>query len=168
MSSDTDSAGEESNPYNTVEGIKKRAIELGESRVAELIERAENRVIEHDDGYSIGYPARDDGPPSYDLEMFFHLGILTGAALEREYPAGPIGPIEEPDLPEYHGQGNPEPTSRFGVFSKTENHLEAYLERAIAEGWDEWAIQALQADIDQFRELREEYAQLRSLHADRR
>ena len=76
--------------YDSVEGIKERARALGAPEAAELIERAENRIIEDGDGYAIGYPEPDDDPPSYHLEMLFHLGILTGAAMEREWPAGSV------------------------------------------------------------------------------
>lgn len=73
--------------YETIHGIKTRCRELGRPRVSEFIERAENRIIKEEDGYTIGLPEDDGEWPSYDIEMLFHLGILVGAALEREYPA---------------------------------------------------------------------------------
>ena len=82
--------------YDSLEGIKERARALGSPEVVELIERAENRIIEDGDGYAIGYPEMDDEPPSYGLEMTFHLGILTGAAMEREWPAGSVVGSDEP------------------------------------------------------------------------
>ena len=86
--------------YSTVDGIKRRAESLGADEVVDLIERAENRIYEDGDGYLIGYPEQGDGPPSYESEMFFHLGILAGAALEREYPA-----------PSDHGVGDRNPAT---------------------------------------------------------
>ena len=69
--------------YDSIEGIKKRARELGNPEFAALVEHAEQRVQEVDGGYSLQTPDKD----SNSTEMFFHMALLTGAALEREYPA---------------------------------------------------------------------------------
>lgn len=72
--------------YSTIEGIKERALALENPVMAAIVERAEDRVY-YDEGVG-GYriePPDTDEPDS--LEMFFHFGVLTGAALEREYPA---------------------------------------------------------------------------------
>lgn len=83
----TDRSDELQGDYDTADGIKTRCRELDKPRVADFIERAENRIIEQENGYTIGLPEDDGEWPPYDTEMLFQLGILVGAALEREYPA---------------------------------------------------------------------------------
>lgn len=83
MTRDNDADEEIPGGYNTVEGIKERAQHFGNPVVATLIDNAESRIYECGDGYRIENPSEDSG----ELEMLFHFGILTGAALEREYPA---------------------------------------------------------------------------------
>lgn len=70
--------------YETVDGIKQRAMHFDQPAIVDMIEAAEDRIYESEGGYGIEAP-EDSGPDS--VEMLFHLGILTGAALEREYPA---------------------------------------------------------------------------------
>lgn len=79
--------------YVTVDGIKKRARALDNPDAAEIVERAENRIREKGDGYVIDLPEEDSD--FYEMEMFFHLGILTGAAMEREYPSPSGGDADE-------------------------------------------------------------------------
>jgi len=85
MASDDETPKEDEIPgdYDSVVGIKTRARSLGNPIIPLFIERAEDRIIERDDGYSIESPDVD----ANDAEMLFHFGLLTGAALEREYPA---------------------------------------------------------------------------------
>lgn len=73
--------------YDSVDGIKKRAESLNNPMAKHLVERAEDRVYYDEDagGYRIGNPDEDGS-----IEFLFHLGVLTGAALEREYPAGEL------------------------------------------------------------------------------
>lgn len=70
--------------YETVNEIKERAEHFDQPSVVHMIEAAEDRIYETEDGYGIS-PPDVEGPGG--VEMLFHLGILTGAALEREYPA---------------------------------------------------------------------------------
>ena len=70
--------------YHTVEGIAERAEHFDNPMMVELVRCAKGRVAKFNDGYVIE-PPEDAAPDS--LAMIFHFGILTGAALEREYPA---------------------------------------------------------------------------------
>lgn len=80
--------------FDTIEGITERARALGSEPFAQLVEDAENRIRwnEEKGGYEIAPPegASEDDPLEEHVEMLFHLGILTGAAFEREYPAGDV------------------------------------------------------------------------------
>lgn len=79
--------------YNTLEGLKTQALSLGNTIVPAAIERAEDRIVEYEDGgYGISPPDTTD--PN-DAEMFFHYGILAGAALERKYPGPDQSATEE-------------------------------------------------------------------------
>lgn len=85
MASEDDPPQEDEIPgdYDSVAGIKTRAKSLGNPIIPLFIERAEDRIVERDNGYSIKSPDVD----ANNAEMLFHFGLLTGAALEREYPA---------------------------------------------------------------------------------
>lgn len=82
--------------YNTLSGLKKRVQALDNPLMAAIIKRAEERVYYDDEagGYNIR-PPKTDNPN--DAEMFFHFGILTGAALEREYPADAPEEARDPE-----------------------------------------------------------------------
>ena len=69
--------------YDSLEGMKERAAALGNPIIPVYIERAKDRIVKRDGGYSIESPDVDGD----DAEMLFHFGILAGAALEREFPA---------------------------------------------------------------------------------
>lgn len=82
-SSDTD-RDEIPGDYDSLEGMKERAMELGNPIIPMYIERAQDRIVEYDDG---GYGLEAPDVESNNAEMLFHFGLLAGAALEREYPA---------------------------------------------------------------------------------
>lgn len=84
--------------YDSLDGIKERATALGNPVVAALVDRAEERVYYDADvnGYRIEAPDTDPKADELDVEMLFHIGLLTGAALEREYPAPEDGWDNDP------------------------------------------------------------------------
>lgn len=69
--------------FDSVDGIKRRAEHFDNRIIPVLIDGAEERIVETEDGYSIAAPEA----ASDSMKMLFHFGILTGAAMEREYPA---------------------------------------------------------------------------------
>lgn len=74
--------------YRTVEGIKARSRALGSPIVAEAIETIEASIERDDDGYysmdAVDVMTDEHG----DAGTFFYIAVLTGCALEREYPGG--------------------------------------------------------------------------------
>lgn len=74
--------------YDSVDGIKQRAAHFDNMIVERLVREAERRIVRTNTGYEIPPPeeSADDS-----LNMIFHFGVLTGAALEREYPADITG-----------------------------------------------------------------------------
>lgn len=118
------------------------------------------------DGEADELDARRPHPPQYAFLDDVSEGLRLRAERTREVleseletEANSPGVL---DRERYGGQGNPSPVSRFGILSRVENHLTAYLDLLREQGRAEATLQPLDRDVDRFREFKREVS--RELH----